>query len=112
MATLLILPACCFCFFINYTPTTEIYTTANTLSLHDALPISQLRELQVLHLEARTRGARRRFKVKDRSEEHTSELQSLAVISYAGFCLNKKKYHFDNSEIIYFAILLSVEKIT
>src|SRR3546814_3240375 len=27
----------------------------------------------------------------DRSEEHTSELQSLMRISYAVFCLNKKK---------------------
>ena len=27
----------------------------------------------------------------DRSEEHTSELQSLEVISYAVFCLKKKK---------------------
>src|SRR3546814_2383027 len=27
-----------------------------------------------------------------RSEEHTSELQSLMRISYAVFCLNKKKY--------------------
>src|SRR3546814_4881917 len=27
----------------------------------------------------------------DRSEEHTSELQSLLRISYAVFCLNKKK---------------------
>src|SRR3546814_8951263 len=26
-----------------------------------------------------------------RSEEHTSELQSLMCISYAGFCLKKKK---------------------
>src|SRR3546814_7810157 len=26
----------------------------------------------------------------ERSEEHTSELQSLMRISYAGFCLNKK----------------------
>src|SRR3546814_3119339 len=29
--------------------------------------------------------------VADRSEEHTSELQSLMRISYAVFCLNKKK---------------------
>src|SRR3546814_950250 len=29
--------------------------------------------------------------VWDRSEEHTSELQSLMRISYAVFCLNKKK---------------------
>src|SRR3546814_6346694 len=30
---------------------------------------------------------------KNRSEEHTSELQSLMRISYAVFCLNKKKKH-------------------
>src|SRR3546814_3640495 len=29
---------------------------------------------------------------RDRSEEHTSELQSLMRISYAVFCLKKKKY--------------------
>src|SRR3546814_6193608 len=28
--------------------------------------------------------------IKSRSEEHTSELQSLMRISYAAFCLNKK----------------------
>src|SRR3546814_6300749 len=28
-----------------------------------------------------------------RSEEHTSELQSLMRISYAGFCLKKQKMH-------------------
>src|SRR3546814_1890910 len=33
-----------------------------------------------------------------RSEEHTSELQSLMRISYAVFCLKKKKY---NNVIIY-----------
>src|SRR3546814_4145923 len=33
--------------------------------------------------------ARERMRV--RSEEHTSELQSLMRISYAGFCLKKKK---------------------
>src|SRR3546814_3332542 len=30
---------------------------------------------------------------QDRSEEHTSELQSLMRISYAVFCLKKKKTH-------------------
>src|SRR3546814_5254894 len=35
--------------------------------------------------DLRTRAARR-----DRSEEHTSELQSLMRISYAVFCLKKK----------------------
>src|SRR3546814_3286056 len=31
-----------------------------------------------------------------RSEEHTSELQSLMRISYAVFCLKKKKFHISN----------------
>src|SRR3546814_2139718 len=30
---------------------------------------------------------------EDQSEEHTSELQSLMRISYAAFCLKKKKKH-------------------
>src|SRR3546814_7533003 len=33
-----------------------------------------------------------------RSEEHTSELQSLMRISYAVFCLKKKKQHKPNSQ--------------
>src|SRR3546814_11064372 len=37
----------------------------------------------------RTVGSRRH--AADRSEEHTSELQSLMRISYAVFCLKKKK---------------------
>src|SRR3546814_10236159 len=32
-------------------------------------------------------------KIRDRSEEHTSELQSLMRISYAVFCLKKKTTH-------------------
>src|SRR3546814_10404288 len=39
-------------------------------------------------LHAETQKAQKRF---DRSEEHTSELQSLMRISYAVFCLKKKK---------------------
>src|SRR3546814_4596811 len=35
--------------------------------------------------------APRRIDRRDRSEEHTSELQSLMRISYAVFCLKKKK---------------------
>src|SRR5213075_3607559 len=74
-----------FFFFFNDTATTEIYTTRHTLSLHDALPISRRRP-------ARDRRAVpwRRPAVA-RSEEHTSELQSRLVISYAVFCLKKKK---------------------
>src|SRR3546814_7862491 len=32
------------------------------------------------------------YQAKERSEEHTSELQSLMRISYAVFCLKKKKH--------------------
>src|SRR3546814_6120250 len=34
-----------------------------------------------------------RLQAEGRSEEHTSELQSLMRISYAVFCLKKKKRH-------------------
>src|SRR3546814_9949419 len=37
------------------------------------------------------RAQRRTCSTVDRSEEHTSELQSLMRISYAVFCLKKKK---------------------
>src|SRR3546814_7631052 len=47
--------------------------------------------LVVLENGARMAAARgERFDNGDRSEEHTSELQSLMRISYAVFCLNKK----------------------
>src|SRR6187397_3611189 len=71
----------CFFFFFNDTATTEIYTVYNTLSLHDALPISWPRWPRSPYWPAWA----------TRSEEHTSELQSLYTISYAVFCLKKKK---------------------
>src|SRR3546814_1865554 len=40
---------------------------------------------------AARRAQRRDAGLADRSEEHTSELQSLMRISYAVFCLKKKK---------------------
>src|SRR3546814_8674206 len=83
----------CLCgFFFNDTATTEIYTYGHTLSLHDALPISPA--LPDAGARRRTRpfhptlGAR----AFCRSEEHTSELQSLMRISYAVFCLKKKNH--------------------
>src|SRR5260221_14433579 len=82
-----------FFFFFNDTATTEIYT----LSLHDALPISELQQWsQVAGLLQETNGVFQRAVQRDagselvvrgqlllaqalfaqRSEEHTSELQS------------------------------------
>src|SRR3546814_8297875 len=46
------------------------------------------RRLQLREVHVRRRQAHR---LPLRSEEHTSELQSLMRISYAVFCLNKKK---------------------
>src|SRR5213076_3582333 len=76
-------------FFFNGPATTEIYTVGNTLSLHDALPIYPGREAGIERVDGRARLGRERGAL--RSEEHTSELQSLPTISYAVFCLKKKK---------------------
>src|ERR1043165_10281307 len=74
---------CVFCFFFNDTATTEIYT----LSLHDALPICWFKPPQ-----CQCSGTNRpRLHWILRSEEHTSELQSRGLISYAVFCLKKQK---------------------
>src|SRR5437773_5986251 len=64
-------------FFINDTATTQIYT----LSLHDALPISDQRanhaaDEGVQQILERERYAHSHADVLKRSEEHTSELQS------------------------------------
>src|SRR3546814_10368052 len=64
-------------------PTTEFFETPSRRPISDALrPASQ----------SRMSSATRSF-VQVRSEEHTSELQSLMRISYAVFCLKKKKIH-------------------
>src|SRR3546814_1138021 len=86
-----------FIFFFNDTATTEIYTYLHTLSLHDALPIYARRWRSLARARepcARWAKIHARFP-RARSEEHTSELQSLMRISYAVFCLKKKKklYH-------------------
>src|SRR6187397_3713071 len=76
-------------FFFNVTATTEIYTVYNTLSLHDALPIWS-RPWQRAGRWLLPMSTARRRRLRTRSEEHTSELQSLYTISYAVFCLKKK----------------------
>src|SRR3546814_12865232 len=51
---------------------------------------SQDRPPRQRHAVAAAGGADHRRRVRQRSEEHTSELQSLMRISYAVFCLKKK----------------------
>src|SRR3712207_7518832 len=96
-------------FFFNDTATTEIYT----LSLHDALPISRLRRCDrrraaadlPLHLHLGRHGLRREAvrpglrgdpagggHLRRREDRKSTRLNSShANISYAVFCLKKKK---------------------
>src|SRR3546814_7271210 len=46
------------------------------------------------------KNSRLRDQTQARSEEHTSELQSLMRISYAVFCLKKKNKHKNNNYIL------------
>src|SRR3546814_20926477 len=88
-------------FFFICAATTDIYTYRHTLSLHDALPIFRIDGSRRSDGGDRGRGdacvaavhgahgRSGRSRSERRSEEHTSELQSLMRISYAVFCLNK-----------------------
>src|SRR3546814_13615573 len=101
-------------FFFNDTATTKIYTYLHPLSLHDALPIyCPMRSHHkwthgYRHPARHSRPCPQAWRscpdwldsrskrpwhdpCRKRSEEHTSELQSLMRISYAVFCLKKKK---------------------
>src|SRR2546430_7259417 len=87
-------------FFFNDTATTEIYT----LSLHDALPISLVRAppSQAGH-PSRKCVARRggeRLAADERSEEHTSELQSQSNLVCRLLLEKKKKYDTPSSLIV------------
>src|SRR3546814_6524490 len=59
-----------------------------------ALGIARHAQQDAIQLEALGQGLQHQaaLALKARSEEHTSELQSLMRISYAVFCLKKKKY--------------------
>src|SRR3546814_10856732 len=97
-------------FFFNDTAATEIYTYLHTHSLHDALPIittvltpppskacqlrGGIRQRPLASPSTHSRRTRRSNAsnpTRSRSEEHTSELQSLMRSSYAVFCLKKKQ---------------------
>src|SRR3546814_9922229 len=59
-----------------------------------AQPVLQRREVELDHGEGLLRRLEGDLGPRlGRSEEHTSELQSLMRISYAVFCLKKKTYH-------------------
>src|SRR3546814_10130241 len=83
-------------------PSTTLFRSPSSTSLHaeqtpqgSALtPISQFRHLATMRASVVLPTPRvpvSRIAGCSRSEEHTSELQSLMRISYAVFCLKKKK---------------------
>src|SRR5476651_2856368 len=72
----------CFFFFFNDTATTEIYT----LSLHDALPIFAWQRQQY-----GVDRALQRLQHRSQDRKSTRLNSSHANISYAVFCLKKKK---------------------
>src|SRR3546814_9114211 len=89
--------------FFNDTATTEIYTYEHSRSLRDARPIygqifapcctavaSSLPVIRKPPSPMKPTTGRSGWRSAARSEEHTSELQSLMRISYAVFCLQKK----------------------
>src|SRR5258705_4682696 len=96
-----------FFFFFNDTATTEIYT----LSLHDALPISTRKNVRVapatvfkasssvafrrstLTGVSRNAASKIRLMLASRDRKSTRLNSSHLGISYAVFCLKKKKRH-------------------
>src|ERR1043165_4345590 len=60
---------------------------------------TRVHPLRSRRLDARSRKSRRADRTYLRSEEHTSELQSRGLISYAGFFLKKKKFKNDAAPI-------------
>src|SRR5258708_28507919 len=89
----------CFFFFFNDTATTEIYT----LSLHDALPIStcwcgrsrcraKARPSRSRPRSAASTRCPRAARFRGRTDRKSTRLNSShQIISYAVFCLKKKK---------------------
>src|SRR5438552_14876550 len=74
-------------FFFNDTATTEIYT----LSLHDALPISGHDGTPELHIVERHEVHDLVLDVLPLDRKSTRLNSSHQIISYAVFCLKKKK---------------------
>src|SRR5258705_5234690 len=79
----------CPIFFFNDTATTEIYT----LSLHDALPIYAVTMIEIPALAISSSECRRRaaFARRDGDRKSTRLNSSHLGISYAVFCLKKKR---------------------
>src|SRR3546814_10023688 len=69
----------------DFAPVANILSAPQVLVVRSDLPYKTLKQL--VEADKKDPG-----KLNYRSEEHTSELQSLMRISYAVFCLTKKNY--------------------
>ena len=72
------------------TPPGSAGTRGLRLVVDPALPTAQLEQLARDALSHHADADVLTVQIYDRSEEHTSELQSLFAISYAVFCLDRK----------------------
>src|SRR3546814_7606344 len=87
---------CLTAFYDTGTGTSNTRTTFRDPSPHRI--IRRCRNINLLPISyASLPRLRGRLTLLRRSEEHTSELQSLIRISYAVFCLKKKKKHNHNA---------------
>src|SRR3546814_6746907 len=64
---------------------------AGPFAVHQGAPRKRLTERTGEHLRVESEDLSSKSHQLSRSEEHTSELQSLMRISYAVFCLKKKR---------------------
>src|SRR3546814_9163174 len=72
----------------------DIVRAAERLFGADGVSLVSLRQIALAANQVNNFAVQYHFGDTDRSEEHTSELQSLMRSSYAGFCLKQKKtYH-------------------
>src|SRR5690242_21533366 len=94
----------CF-FFFNDTATTEIYT----LSLHDALPIAP--STATVGTSSSGRSSAARAPGVRRSEEPRLNSSHMSI-SYAVFCLKKKKINIKTDESCYLKRLTTLSRVT
>src|SRR3546814_5334801 len=71
------------------------FTLGTTIPAAAVMDLASARDMKLLPVTDSGLAAMKKINAgyNKRSEEHTSELQSLMRISYAVFCLKKKTYH-------------------
>src|SRR3546814_4830798 len=94
------------CFSIKATSTLASHTAAISAGTLVPRGTKRWRCLSSFNRGQRSKPSKRACDMAKRSEEHTSELQSLMRISYAVLCLNKKKHKSTHTQIHYKDIVI------